>query len=190
MSPSMLALLYDPASYYRPWYRSMQVVTACQRSALNGYLISQFGLPGYSAVSASQQAAVDRLVRSWHLLPAAAYLVACAKHRQRVMADRSYVLQSRAVHAFLRLGFEQCAASTLTRVGTDELLAWGGQYLRFGLAACLPGWMSARMPLLFADSMEQVRSSQDHTDDFDPNCFWSALAYAANDPEFSASLCP
>ncbi|HEV7777141.1 MAG TPA: hypothetical protein VGO76_09760 [Luteibacter sp.] len=183
----LVRLLYDPVSYYRPWRRAVAGLSAGQRSGLNAQLIRQHHLPGYDTPITSQRWLVDRLVNAWHVLPSAAFLMACAKLRSAVAADRGYLAQPPVVHAFMRLGFTEQMTRVVPAVDTASLLGWGGHYLQ-ALAPRLPAWLGTRLALPFAGLSPTLADPARPRFEPDLTCFWSALTYAANDTELVGRL--
>lgn len=180
----VIRVLYDPAGYYRPWRRSVPRLNAQQRAALNVHLLAHHALPfGEEAAATMLGTHARRILECWHALPGAAYLVACAKWRSHLVADRQFMRLPALVHAFLALGFSE--AKPLAAEAGRDMDAWvvrGGAYLMEGLPALLPAWMSARLPLLFTASHDEALPVSTYGD-FDFTCFWSALTYAANHRE-------
>ncbi|WP_445147318.1 hypothetical protein [Dyella sp. Tek66A03] len=183
MQIETLRVLYDPASYYRPWREAEASLSHEQRSGLNGHLIRSHRLPSYRPPHATQYMLVRRLVGAWAHLPAAAYLMACAKFRSTVVADRSYLAQPSSVHAFMQLRFREHGHQRASVTSSDALLGWGGGYLQ-ALTPHLPAWLAARMCLHFSGLRSSLIGPRPR-DDFDITCFWTALNYAANDTELS-----
>ncbi|HEY9134099.1 MAG TPA: hypothetical protein VIM98_20295 [Dyella sp.] len=179
-----IRVMYDPVGYYRPWRRSLPHLSAQQRVALNAHLLTRHALPfGEKAIGALLGTHARRILERWHALPDAAYLVACAKWRAHLAADRQFMRLPALVHGFLALGFSEATplAEDMDR-DKDAWVARGGAYLMEGLPTLLPAWMSARLPLLFARSHGEPLPASGHGD-FDFTCFWSALTYAANHRE-------
>jgi hypothetical protein len=144
-------------------------------------------MPGYDTPTASQRWLVDRLVNAWHVLPSVAFLMACAKLRSAVVADRGYLAQPPVVHAFMRLGFAEQITQALPAVDALSLLGWGGRYLQ-ALAPRLPAWLGARLALPFSGLGDTPADAKGLRFEPDLTCFWSAISYAANDTELVGRL--
>ena len=180
--PDLLRVLHDPLQYYAPWHQAGAKLQPAQRSALNAVLVQRFALPAYQRPPPHQQLLTERLVAGWSRLPGAAYLVACAKHRHRLMGSRAFVGLPRPVHAFLRLPFATCGPTAVDVEDADSLRAWGAAYLLAGLQEQMPPWLRARAQLCLAGPAQSApaRGSAEFAGPFDITCFWSAWHHAAN----------
>lgn len=176
----LLRLLHDPLSYYRPWQQAGRRLAPVQRSALNTWLSKRYALPAYREPPATQIVFTRRLLREWSRLPQVAYLLACAKHRRRLMGSSLFLSQPAPVHAFLRLPFAECELALPQRLDNDALHGWGAAYLLEGLHGRIPDWLQARARLCFAGLTLPPITLPRGPDDFDLTCFWSAWNHAAN----------
>jgi len=181
-APELLRLLHDPVGYYRPWRQACATLQPAQRSALNAWLVQQHALPAYSAPPAGQDALTRRLVQGWARLPQVAYLLACAKHRERLLGDRRFLQLPAAVHALLRLPFASAGDTGVDVQDPGSLQAWGAAYLLQGLQGQLPPWLQARLRLCFHGLALPPLSPRCHRDPFDMSCFWSAWNHAEDLP--------
>ena len=186
---SLLAIAYDPVAYYRPWRNSVVGLSQERRALLNAHLIDRFELPPLPADAKAHcgSTLTRRILENWALLPATAYLMACAKHRAQLMVRSDLMKLPAPVHAVLR---ERHLAATGTSVDAgreDSLLAWGGGYLCL-LGAHMQPWIAKRMPLLFfgTSPAEQLRVREQS---FDFSCFWSALNHAAYYSRVGSTIC-
>ncbi|MGE6332994.1 hypothetical protein [Stenotrophomonas sp. NPDC077659] len=176
----LLRVLYDPVQYYRPWRQASAALQPAQRTALNGWLAQRHALPAYAPPPAEQRACIQRLVAGWARLPDAAYLMACARHRHRLMGSRAFVRLPRPVHAFLRLPFAPCGPSPVDVEDEYSLRAWGAACLLHGLHDHVPSWVLARARLCFTGLVVPPHAGAGPGDAFDMTCFWSAWNHAAN----------
>lgn len=176
----LMRLLHDPMGYYRPWQQAALQVAPAQRSALNAWLKQRHALPGYSPPPADQIVLAQRLIQGWARLPQAAHLLACGKHRQRLMGSRAFVSLPGQVHAFLRLPFAPCDLVVPDVQDENSLRAWGAAYLLEGLQGRVPHWLHARARLWFAGLPLPPLTLAQGANDFDMTCFWSAWNHAAN----------
>lgn len=173
----MLRVLHDPAAYYRPWQGRVDQLAPVQRGALNQWLAQHHDLPAYTDPTPPQHGMVERLLADWPRLPRAAYLLACAKQRRRLMGSRLFLAQGPQVHGFLRLGFAE-SRDGIEIFRHEDLLAWGGGYLCRGLQGRVPDWMSVRAVLWFRGLPGGAAPLQSAAA-FDLTCFWSAWNHAA-----------
>lgn len=177
MPTETLRIVQDPLGYYRPWRAARTRLTGPQRGALNRWLWQQHRLEPYSDVPLHQRDIGQQLLTGWARLPAAAYLMACAKHRSVLAGSPLYLQQPPVVHAFLRLRFSE-SAQPLALQHSDDLLCWGASYLLQGLQGQVPGWLQQRMALWFS-GLPLPPLPADH---FDLSCFWSAWHHASQLP--------
>lgn len=186
-SPDTLRVLHDPAGYYRPWQGRLHGIAPAQRGALNQWLTDTHGLPPHAPAPASHEAAAARLIAGWQRIPAAAWLMACAKQRNSVLGSRLLLQQPPVVQNFLLLGFTPVPATHV--LGGDALLAWGGDHLQAGLRDHLPSWLVSRIALWFSGLTRSTEAAPTVDTPFDITCFWSAWNHAADLPGPIAGLC-
>jgi len=175
-----IRVLHDPVGYYRPWRNHADTLLPGQRAALNDWLTRHHQLPPCHDVGTSFLA--RRLLEGWSRVPAAAYLVACAKQRRRLLGWRGLLDQPSTVHGFLKQGFAESAVQ-LRELDTESLAGWGAAYMQHGLRDRLPAWMLARLALWFygLPAPPQETLSGENAS-FDMTCFWSAWHHAADVP--------
>ena len=175
-----LRILHDPLAYYRPWQAAGASLSMSQRSALNRWISLTHALPRAPADLGAGSALVDRLIRGWWRMPAAAWLLACAGHRRHVLGARWLTAQPPVLHAFLRLGFPEVSIRWSHPPPPDMLLAWGGQQLQHGLRSHVPDWLHARIGLWFEGLPELPEAAGGAVQPFDMTCFLSAWNHAAD----------
>lgn len=175
-----LRILHDPLAYYRPWLAAGRLLAAPQRSALNRWICQTHALPPAPADMDALVPLAGRLVRGWRRIPAAAWLLACARHRRHVLGARWLPTQPPALHAFLRLGFPEESIRWPYPPTPDMLLAWGGQQLQHGLRGQVPDWLHARIALWFVGLPPLPAAVADPVPSLDMTCFLSAWNHAAD----------
>ena len=175
-----LRILHEPLAYYRPWQAAGASLSASQRSALNRWIAHAHALPRAPTGCDVGNPLVDRMIRGWRRMPAAAWLMACGAHRRHVLGARWLPTQPPALHAFLRLGFPEAAVHWPQPPPPDMLLAWGGLQLQHGLRTHLPDWLHARIALWFEGLPALPASAGCSPPSFDMTCFLSAWNHAAD----------
>jgi len=174
-----LCIAYAPAAYYRPWQALYAGATVEQQRWLNTTLLRQRRLPLPTSLEPSSDPLARRLVGLWPQLPQVATLMAAARLRDWLPAQRGCAALPATVQAFMRAGYGRNRPSALPAPGTaslhDTLLAWGGAELQ-PLSLLLPAWLSTRLCLPFVPTRaEQVRPPSAEHPDLD--LFWNAVTY-------------
>jgi hypothetical protein len=172
-----LRIAYAPAAYYRPWRAVYAMASAEQRRWLNAALIRQRRLPLPASTVTPQDVLTRRTLVLWERLPQVATLMAAARLRDWLPAQRGSVALPPMVQAFMRAGHARGELSALPSCTFDQapdlLLQWGAAELR-PIAPMLPAWLSARLCLPFAGLSGAPPPPVEHPD---MDLFWSAVTY-------------
>ena len=182
-------VLYDPVGSLPDWSAVASTVGGERRSALNAALIRLQDLPPYVPPTPDQVPWMQRLLRGWDALPAAAFLLACSAWGEaRLSGLRAFRSFEPQVHAFLQQRLPVAPALEAEMPATRRgLTGWGGACLIASLPA-LPDWLHARIGLRFGPLPSVCRLPPAHAGDL--LCLSVALAHAQKDPGFSRSFCP
>jgi hypothetical protein len=172
-----LRIAYAPAAYYRPWRVVYATASAEQRRWLNTALIRQRRLPLPASPVTPQDVLTRRTLGLWDRLPQVATLMAAARLRDWLPAQRGSLALPPMVQAFMRAGHARdellVPPSCTVEQVPDLLLQWGAAELR-PIAPMLPAWLSARLCLPFAGLSGECPPSAEHPD---MDLFWSAVTY-------------
>lgn len=173
----VLRIAYAPAAYYHPWRAAYAAASAEQQRWLNGALIRQRRLPLPASLAAPPDPLARRLVGLWPGLHQVATLMAAARLRDWLAAQRGSLALPPMVQAFMRAGHARSEPAVLPSCtlaqAPELLLQWGGAELR-PLAPLLPAWLSARLWLPFAGLPGERPPPCEHAD---LDLFWSAVTY-------------
>ncbi|MEG2804545.1 hypothetical protein [Stenotrophomonas sp.] len=183
MSPEVCRLALAPAASYRPWQATYATLAADGQRWLNQALIAQHALPMPATLALPACPLARRLVQQWAQLPQVAVLIAAARLRRHVLAERASLRLPATVHTFLRLGhaeLDPAHAVPADPANPQMLLGWGGARLQT-LAPHLPAWIAARLGLPFA-GLPLAAAGAERPDPALIDLFWSALRHVENLP--------
>lgn len=173
----VLRIVYAPAAYYRPWGAVYATASADQRRWLNTALIRQRRLPLPASLDTPPDVLVRRMIGLWDRLPQVATLMAAARLREWLPAQRGSLVLPPVVQAFMWAGHAHGRTAVLPTNASgplpDVLLQWGAAELR-AIAPMLPAWLSARLCLPFAGACGERPPPAEHPD---MDLFWSAVTY-------------
>ena len=172
-----LRIAYAPAAYYRPWRAVYATASTGQRRWLNTALIGQRRLPLPTSLAIPSDVLARRMLELWDRLPQVATLMAAARLRDWLPAQRASLALPPMVQAFMRAG-HACGERPVLPACTfeqapDLLLQWGAAELR-SIAPMLPAWLSVRLCLPFAGLSGERPPPVEHPD---MDLFWSAVTY-------------
>lgn len=174
----LLAIAYAPAAYYRPWRATYTGLQPAQQRALNAQLLRQQALPEPDELVVPAHALLRRTLRLWHQVPHVAMLMAVARLRRWVLADRASLTLPASVHAFMRMGHAEQGGNCPLPEGScaDPLVltAWGAGCLQHAIE--LPAWLNARFALHFAGLPSNVAKPVPNSG-IDTELLWSALRH-------------
>ncbi|WP_421569859.1 hypothetical protein [Stenotrophomonas sp. PD6] len=172
-----LRIAYAPAAYYRPWQAVYAAASADQRRWLNTALFRQRRLPLPASLATPPDVLARRMLELWDRLPQVATLMAAARLRDWLPAQRGSLALPPMVQAFMRAGHARADQPALPACtfeqAPDLLLQWGAAELR-PIAPMLPAWMSARLCLPFSGLSGERPPPVEHPD---MDLFWSAVTY-------------
>lgn len=179
LNDDLVHIAFAPGSYYRPWQATYAHALPGQQRWLNTCLIRQHALPVPADLSLPNNALARRIVGQWSQLPQVALLMAAARLRRRVLAERSSLALPAMVHAFMRLGHVETTGGPPLGAGSvadpEVLTGWGGRCLQ-AVAPRLPDWLGARLALPFS-GLPGADTMPPSADSTDIDLLWSALRH-------------